>query len=421
MRSLFAEQHPSLSGIYLLILVQHLLLAVSLSYAIAAVTRNLILRGLFALGAASFSAFFVQAHSCGSEGLSTAALVAVFGAGIFVIRSRAGMHWAVYGGGLFLAIGCRHINVLFAVWLPVTLVILTLAKRLRWSQPGPARSELGAFASALLLGIVSVGGNFGIARALISVVHDDYRSTLGRTLSDRVDSFLDHLSMKDRVQLAQKVSAKTNDPHVQYAIVSQASVGSYYHGTNQRIADELERSGVPPSKIESESDRVILEATVLYLKTLHPMLLRVTLNDFAAGFTIASNSRIAYSAFDANRAAAEDRVRRPEVWKSLAEMPSLTIPYAVALADRARQDPYSNLADSIPIGVFSILVTGLTAAACVVRKRLPEMAIVAASILLTGILVFGANAVCVYYMDRYALPLLISIVVALFASVAAWE
>lgn len=419
--SVFSEQHPSLLGVYLLILAQHLLLVLSLSYAIAAVTRNAVLRGLFALFAASCSAFYVQAHSCGSEGLSTAALVALFGSGISVIRNRGGVHWAVYAAALFFAIGSRHINVLFAVWLPLTLVILGLAKRIGSTHSGTVRNELVSFGLALLLGIVAVGANIGIARFLIAAVHDDYRSTLGRTLSDRVDRFLDHLSQTDRVRLAQAVSARTNDPHVQYAIGSQAVVGSYYNGTNLRIADELERSGVPLAKIGSESDRVILEATMLYLKTLHPMLLREIFNDFAAGLTIASDPKIAWSAFDANRAGAEDRIRRPDAWKSLEEMPSLTLPCAAAIADRARRDPYIDLPDNVPTGVFLILTTSLIVAGCVVRKQVTEMAIVATSILLAGILVYAANAVCIYYMDRYTLPLFVSIAVALLAAVSACE
>jgi hypothetical protein len=419
--SLFAQQHPTLAGLYLLVFFQHLLLVTSLAYVVLALSENLFLRGVFALILAASSAFYLYAHSCGSEGLSGATIFAMFASGISIIRNRGFVHWALYGGALFLAIGCRHINVLFILWLPFTLIALMLAQRLGWCDAPRSGNRFKSAALALLVGLLAYAANFSIARVMIAAVHDDYRSTLGRTLSDRIDSFLDRLHEPDRVRLAKDVAATTSDPMIKAAIMSQATTGSFYHGTDQNIAQELIRSGVRQEKIGPESDQVILQATLRYLQTLHPVLLSVILHDFVAGFTNASNQRIAYGVFDANKSAAVDRAARPDAWKSIAQWPAMDLPYATYLVDYARVDPYINLEGSVRLGFLVVLTIGLSLFACVRRRRLTENVTVALCVLGFGAFVYGVNTVCVYYMARYTLPLFAAIVVALLVAIAAQD
>ena len=232
---------------------------------------------------------------------------------------------------------------------------------------------------------------------------------------------IDRLSEPDRIRLGTSLAAKTKDPNVRVAIMSQAMTGSFYNGTYQNIVETLVRSGIPREKIDPESDRVILQATLRYLETLHPALLRVIFEDFVAGFTDASNQRIAYGAFDANKSAARDKVARPGAWKSLVQWPALNLQYATYLADRARLDPYINLEGSAPLGLLALLAIGFTISACLRKRRLTQTAILALCILFFGTLVYAVNTICVYYMPRYALPLFVATVVALLASIAAQE
>jgi hypothetical protein len=119
-----------------------------------------------------------------------------------------------------------------------------------------------------------VGLSNWTAQSMIAAFHDEYRSTLGWTLSDRVQSFLDKLPGTDRLQLARDLSARTSDPLVQVAIEAHATVGSFYEGTAQVISNELVKSGIAPARIGAERDRIILAATKSYLMTAHPVLLR---------------------------------------------------------------------------------------------------------------------------------------------------
>jgi hypothetical protein len=419
--SLMAEQHPWALGIYLLVIIQHLLLVAALAYTVESLTAKLILRGLFTLFLTVCSAFYVFAHSCGSEGLGSTAIFAIFASGISIIRKKGLAHWALYGGALFLAIGCRHINILFVFWLPLTLCILMLVQRFDSCERSRIVKGFRSAGLAIAIGFLAAAVNFCIAKVMIGAVNDEYRVTLGRTLSDRIDRFLERLSEPERIRLAERLVSTTADPIVQAAIMSQAETGSFYNGTDQKIAQALARSGVPQEKISAKSDRVILDATLRYLVTLHPVLLRVIAKDFVGGFTNASNQKIAYAAFDANKSAASDKVARPDAWKALAQWPALNLSYATYLADRVRLDPYINLEGLVPIGVFAISTIGLTLYACVRKGRLTETAAFALCVLLYGSLVYGMIMVCVYYMPRYALPLFAAIVVAFLASLAAHE
>ncbi len=419
--SIFGEQHPTLLGIYLLIILQHLALIAAFAYVVVSITESLLLRGLFAMILAVCSAFFVYAHSCGSEGLSSATIFTIFGAGIALIRNKGGAHWVIYSGALFLAIGCRQIDLLFVFWLPLTLVVLCLVKRFGGCATPCSANRLIFAGQALLIGFLAIAANIWIARVMIAAVPDQYRTTLGRTLSDRIDRFLDRLEKPERIRLATVVASKTKDSDVRVAIMAQAITGSFYSGTSQVIAQELTRSGVPQDKIGAESDRVILQATLLYFETLHPVLIRVILQDFAAGFTNAGNQKIAYGAFEANKSAAVDRLARPQAWKPVAQWSALDLPYATYMADHVRLDPYINLAGSACLGFLAMLTIGLSLFACTRKKRPTEISIVAICVLCFGAFVYGVNTVCVYYMDRYALPLFAAIVVALLAAIAGQE
>jgi hypothetical protein len=68
-----------------------------------------------------------------------------------------------------------------------------------------------AIGAAVLIGAIAVGLNDWIAKSMIVAFHDEYRSTPGWTLSDRVQSFLDRLPNTERLRLARDLSAAVSD------------------------------------------------------------------------------------------------------------------------------------------------------------------------------------------------------------------
>jgi hypothetical protein len=417
--SLLDQQMPPLAGFYLLIVIQHLLLIVALTYVVTVLTQDRPLRCLFAFLLASASSFYTHAQCCGSEALSVSATLAVLAAGFAIVRRPKLTRWVIYGISLFLTIGSRQINLLLAVWLPLTLAFLSLATKFRWYYAPTKTKYWIAALIAIVVGIATVGLNRGVKQILITSVHDEYRSTLGRTLSDRIATFLEKLPLNERLQLAQDLAARTTNPEVKIAILAQAKNGSFYQGSSQTVAEQLGRLAPPGTNIVAERDRVVLAACVRYLMILHPLLIEVIWKDFFKGIFV-DNARIALSPFYANAYPALDRIRHPDLWASLKGLEALTSVNnfeATRVLDRSKLDPYVLLWHKIPLGVIIILSFLLWGATCIRDKKIPRTVIVGLFAVGTGTVVFAANCACVYYMPRYCLPLLSTSVFALLTAI----
>jgi hypothetical protein len=415
-RALLQQQVPSLPGLYLLVVIQHILLIAALTYTVLSLTTNRPLRALFAILLTFASAIYSQAQCCGSEALSVSATFALIAAGFSILRGDGLVAWIVYGTALFLAIGSRHINVLFALWLPLTTVLILLASKIGWCLPQAETIRWQTFVSAISIGLLAIGCNIWIARSMIAAVHDEYRSTLGRTLSDRIGTFLNTLSASDRLRLADDLCRKTSDPAVRMAIESQAKVGTFYEGGAQALADYLILTRVPAAKMSAERDRIVLAATTRYLMTMHPALIAVIWHDFVKGFVRADNSQISMAPFRENVFCALDKIKRPEAWAEMAALPGVDLVQATVTVDAASRDSYINFERGRPLGVlilFDLLLGGI---ACGLARKIPRTVLIGWSALATGIVVFAANCVCVYYMERYTLPMLVTAIIALLAA-----
>jgi hypothetical protein len=414
--SVFAQQRPSLAGFYLLVLIQHLLLIFALTYVLTALTQNRALRCLFGVLLASTSAFYTHAQCCGSEALSISATLAALAAGLSIARRPSVISWIIYGSALFLAIGSRQINLPLALWLPLALASAGLARKCRWCYAATESKCWKAAIMAVAVGIAAVGLNRGVTQILIASVHDEYRSTLGRTLSDRIATFLDRLPTDERLKLARDLAAKTANSEVRIAILAQATDGSFYQGSSQTIAAQLNRLAPAGTNIAAERDRVVLAACLRYLLTMHPLLIQAIWQDFVKGSISVDNATIALSPFYANAYPALDRIRRPDTWanlKGLEALTSVNLLQATLILDRSTNDFYVLLWRNVPLGVLIVLSLLIGGAICILRKKIPEQVIVGLVALGTGLAIFAANCVCVYYMPRYSLPVLITAVFAL--------
>jgi hypothetical protein len=419
--SLFDQQIPPFSGFYLLVIIQHLLLIGALTYTVTALTQNRSLRCFFAILLASTSALYTHAQCCGSEALSVPSILAALAAGISITRGPRLTPWIIYGISLFLAIGSRQINLLLALWLPLTLGFLSLATKFKWCYPPTKTKYWKSAIIALVVGIAVIGLNRSITQILISSVHDEYRSTLGRTLSDRIATFLDKLPFKQRLQLARDLSARTTNAEVKIAILAQATDGSFYQGSSRTVAEGLRRLAPPGTNIAAERDRVVLAACIRYLMTFHPLLIQVIWQDFVKGSILVDNAKIALSPFYANAYPALDRIRHPDMWASLKGLEALSSVNeleATRVLDRSKIDPYVLLWHNIPLGAIVILSLLLGAATCIFDKKIPTAVVVGFFAVGAGALIFAVNCVCVYYMPRYTLPLLTTTVVALLACIS---
>jgi hypothetical protein len=115
--NIFEQQQPLYEGVYLLVICQHIALVAALTYMVVSLTSNRAMRCALGLIVACFSALYTHAQCCGSEAMSIAATFAMLGAAASIIRGAFYSGFIVYGVASLGAIGSRHLNVIFLIWL----------------------------------------------------------------------------------------------------------------------------------------------------------------------------------------------------------------------------------------------------------------------------------------------------------------
>jgi hypothetical protein len=413
--NLIGLQHPTLAGIYLLLALQHVALVFSLAGLCRTIARDYLLRGVIVLLFLCSSAFYAQAQSCGSEAWGLIGLILVFmlGLRIYYANKPSPWHWFAYTGALTLAIGSRHIDILLGFWAVGLFLIRALARSALPKSSGRAATAWQRIGLTILAFVIAVSVDYEVTFAFASLAGVEPRSTLGRTLSDRIKTFLDVLPEEQREELASKLAAASLDPDVKAAIFDQAAIGSFYEGTGQAIASRLADEGYRGEALGAKMDRVMLQASIAYLRSFHPRLLGVILRDFCTGLFRASNPSIAAAPFDHNRYAGWVRMKDPVLWAPLDALRSTFFRAAVAWIDRAGKDGYLSSGSKVRIGLLYLVATILCVGCCFRRVAILDNVLPAASIMITGLVIFGATVVCEYYMSRFALPLQASALIGL--------
>ena len=410
--SIFAEQHPTLTAVYTLVILQHVLLWTALRYFLFSLPFSNRNRGIVTLMLASVASFYSFAHTCGSEAMTAVTWFLVFGAGARALTGRATWRtWVIYAAALLLAIGSRHVNGLLATWLPITAIVLI---GFRWyfrgrQFPGSVSTDARIAGLAILVSLAVIGINHSLVSYLCKRFNVIERSTLGSTLSDRIATLVNHVSGVERDRLLANVSALTTDPNVRLAIESQIKLGSYHLGTEEVIQAALEKQGWQGEELRAEKDRIILRATMCFYRTLDPRLIAIVLKEFARGWAPTSDYRVALSGPLATFLFARTVDSEPLRWSNLPPLPMFDLPIAQRMLERAKHDPFLRHWQGIPILVWCLLFA-VVAIWRLRRQTLPpELLLTGLTVLGIGVAVYGATCVCVFSQPRYVLPLLVSV------------
>lgn len=216
-----ASSHLTNSGVWLLIIAQHLALCGAAFYFILAISKFFWVRLALALTWASNALFYTFAHCVGSETLSMILIVVVAARALRLIQSRCEprwMEWYVFAIGLWLCLLSRHVNLWLILLLPATFLfswtqnrafsLLASGKRQRhWLRRLSAR-YLRQAVIATAIGIACFIVANSLTHALARKTKFRPHSRIGYTLLWRLQ-FLKNLSPESRVALLQKVTTRT--------------------------------------------------------------------------------------------------------------------------------------------------------------------------------------------------------------------
>ena len=213
------------TGVWLLIVAQHLALGSAAFYFIRSISRFFWVRLALALAWASNALFYTFAHCTGSETLSLILIIFLAGKGLGLIRGRREaqwMDWYLFAVLLCLCLLARHANAWIILLLPASFIISwahscvanafgsSEEPQRRWRRLLGTR-HLRQAAIALAIGVAG----FAVANSWTHYVARKTRfhphSRIGHTLMWRLQ-FLKSLPPPTRAALLQKVSDRTRSP-----------------------------------------------------------------------------------------------------------------------------------------------------------------------------------------------------------------
>jgi hypothetical protein len=224
--------HPTLSdsGVFVLLLSQHVLLCLSVFYLIAVTSRLFLVRLVLVVAWAASPLFYTFAHCVGSETLSMILLLLVGATGLKIIRHPRRIpwkEWLLFGVLLWLCILTRHINSLLAALIPLTFFVLS-AQRFaiipstrsklfgRWRRLR-VRQDLQKATVAVAIGFSCIAfANISLL-ALCRAAHIPYEFRVGFTFMWRL-KFLATLRPEVRNRLLDNVAKNTDSPDVKKVI-----------------------------------------------------------------------------------------------------------------------------------------------------------------------------------------------------------
>jgi hypothetical protein len=413
---IFERQHPSLVAVYGLVVVQHIGLWIALRYFLFSFPARDTARGAITLLLASIASLYAFAHTGGSEAMTPITYFLVFGAGLRALLKRATWRsWVIYTTAVFLAVGSRHINAIVLIWLPGTAIFLAL-----WSFLSPRLTRRSLRESkttgrslaitALICGLLGLGAEKVVSKALCHQFGIVERSSAGRTMSGRIATWVDRLSTDQKKALLNSVQRLTDDPLVSLAIQFQIDIGSYDKGTGEALATALQERGFQGEKLLAEKDQLILQSSLCFYRTFNAGLIKEIVGDFWHGFMPTNDQGIAISAPKATYFSLERIAETPSDWIGISELPIFVPDKANGTLEHATKDFMIRHWRWLPILAWTVLFIGIGTWRAR-RGLLPTTHLLAGlSILSVGVLIYAANCLFIYAMPRYALPLLVTVI-----------
>jgi hypothetical protein len=231
-----ASSHLTDSGVWLLIVAQHVALCGAAFYFICAVSALFWVRLALALAWAGNALFYTFAHCVGSETLSMVLVILLVVRALRLVQSRSEPRWTdwyVFAMGLCLCLLSRHVNLWLILLLPAAFLLSWAQTRISSSFVSgdkPRRGLLRPGVSDLRQAMIAIAIGVACFAVANSVTHGLARKTrfhphsrIGFTFLWRLH-FLKTLTPDSRAALLRKVTARTQSAETRKLIVLLGSM-----------------------------------------------------------------------------------------------------------------------------------------------------------------------------------------------------
>ena len=413
--------HPTLSdsGVFVLLLSQHLALCAAAFHLICLASRLFLARIVLAIAWAANPLFYTFAQCVGAETLSMILLLLISAEGLRMIRNPGKVprkDWFLLGILLWLCILTRHINAILAILLPLAFFLLS-AHRLvmipvtrsrlhrRWRRLQVKR-DLRNAALTLAIGVSCVVLSNATLRSLSYAFHIPYRSRVGVTFLWRL-KFLATLPAETRNQLLNKVAKNTPSPEVRKLISVLRQSPS--EDQNWDVLAFMHKAQValftPETESQDEKFNLVLNRTArAFLYPPDEIFLRAVGTDFAKS----------------------QKTRIPDVVNHLFGSTTFYFSHPETMADCASLSTFreKSAADILAVfkkhsyfrhakrfgytGFLIFWLVNLSLLAVLAKIRKEDVATVfsyATALTLIGLLIMLANCVLTEFQSRFTLPM----------------
>jgi hypothetical protein len=187
------------TGVFFLILIQHLALCASACLLIVSVTPRLLVRVTMAVLWATNPLFYIWAHCVSTEALSMILLLLLAVAGLRILSEPKWQWWLCYGILFTLSMLTRHINGVLGALLPLTFAFAGVIRYLLALRQGKLRvhqamrrqgtRDLKQAFFAIVVGVLCIVLSNATRRLLSRAVEIPYHSTVGFTFMFRLGLF----------------------------------------------------------------------------------------------------------------------------------------------------------------------------------------------------------------------------------------